>query len=207
MTKRELWLIRHGESTANAGMLAPADHEIPLTARGHQQARQVADELTSAPDLIVRSPYLRAQQTAQPTMDRFPEVSCEDWPVQEFTYLGRELRPRMTTLERNLRVWRYWRRRDPDFVGGRGAESFTQFFARVEQLWLEWQRRDEARTLVFSHCMFMYGLDLSLRLRFRAPGPRTMKIFRELSSGIAIPNGGILKLLPSSTGEILSSYP
>ena len=34
-----------------------------------------------------------------------------------------------------------------------------------------------------------------------------MKIFRELSSGIAIPNGGILKLLPSSTGEILSSYP
>jgi hypothetical protein len=54
--------------------------------------------------------------------------------------------------------------------------------------------------------MFINGLDLSLRLGFRRPGPRTMKIFRELSSGVAVPNGGILKLRMDRSGEVFSSY-
>lgn len=203
---KELWLIRHGEAASNAGALGAAAHDAPLTEKGHRQARQVADALEGAPDLIVRSPFLRARQTAQPTMDRFPEVRSEDWPVQEFTYIDFGRRPRMTELGRRLRVSGYWRRRDPDSIDGPGAESFAQFFARVQDLWLEFLRRDERRILVFSHSMFIYGLDLSLRLRFREPGRRTMRIFRELSSGVAIPNGGILKLRVDGSGEVFSNY-
>ena len=35
----------------------------------------------------IRQFYLRTQQTAQPTIERFPEVPVAVWPIQEFTYL------------------------------------------------------------------------------------------------------------------------
>ena len=72
--------IRHGQSTANTG--APSDDIalIALTETGHGQARQLADRWTETPDLIVTSPFLRTQQTAQPTRARFPETPVEVWP-------------------------------------------------------------------------------------------------------------------------------
>lgn len=203
---RELWLIRHGEAASNPGPLEAAIHDAPLTERGRAQARRVADALERAPDLIVHSPFLRARQTAQPTMERFAEVRSEEWAVQEFTYIDYAKRPRMTELARSLRVWRYWRRCDPSYIDGQGAESFAQFFVRAEGLWNEFVRREERQILVFSHSMFINGLDLALRLNFKAPGPRTMKIFRELSSGVAVPNGGIWKVRLHRSGEIFSSY-
>ena len=85
------WLIRHGESVANAGGAVSSFSEIPLTARGRQQAELFAarfDELSAdPPTLIVQSPYLRARQTAEPLIRRFAGVPVETWPVQEFTYL------------------------------------------------------------------------------------------------------------------------
>tara|TARA_R110000823_G_scaffold128520_4_gene256280 strand:- start:754 stop:951 length:198 start_codon:yes stop_codon:yes gene_type:complete len=40
-----------------------------------------------SPALIVTSPYTQTRQTAAPTIARFPEVSVEIWPIEEFTYL------------------------------------------------------------------------------------------------------------------------
>ena len=199
---KDLWLIRHGESAANAGILSPYSSETSLTEKGHRQAQQVADDLTSTPDLIVQSPFLRAQQTANPTIERFPNVKCEEWPVQEFTYLSTKKRSGMTSLERNLRVYWYWKRPNANYVDGEGAESFVELFSRVKDMWSEWQRRDEERVVVFCHSMFIYAFDLSLRLNFSVPGPRTMGIFRGISSGIAVPNGGILKCRMDDSGDV-----
>ena len=199
---KDLWLIRHGESAANVGILSPYSSETSLTEKGHRQAQQVADNFTSTPDLIVQSPFLRAQQTAKPTIERFPKVNCEEWPVQEFTYLSTKKRSGMTSLERNFRVYWYWKRPDANYVDGEGAESFVGLFARVKDMWDEWQRRDEELVVVFCHSMFIYAFDLSLRLNFSVPGRRTMKIFREISSGIAVPNGGILKCRMDDSGDV-----
>ena len=57
-------LIRHGESAANAGEPTRDHASIPLTAKGLEQARAVAQSITSAPGLILASPFLRAQATA-----------------------------------------------------------------------------------------------------------------------------------------------
>ena len=54
---------------------------MELTEKGWQQARGVATNWTETPDLIVTSPYLHAQQTAQPTIERFPGVAVEVWPI------------------------------------------------------------------------------------------------------------------------------
>lgn len=57
-------LIRHGKSAANPGV-ASLDHAtIPLTLKGVEQAHLVARSSTSAPALIVASPFSRAQLTA-----------------------------------------------------------------------------------------------------------------------------------------------
>ena len=69
--------VRHGESTGNAGSSCNDLAKLELTEKGREQARQIADEWTEAPALIVVSPYLRAQQTAQPTRDRFWVVLTE----------------------------------------------------------------------------------------------------------------------------------
>jgi probable phosphoglycerate mutase len=202
---KELWLIRHGESTANAGLAHPDGVETPLTEKGRRQAQQVADAFTTAPDLIVSSPFLRAQQTAEATIERFPSVKIEEWPVQEFTYLCLEKRSNMTRFERNLRVYLYWKLRNANYVDGNGAESFVELFARVKSLWDEWQSRDEEHVVVFCHSMFIYAFDLALRLNFKTPGPITMNIFRTISGGIAVPNGGTFKCRVSDDGEVWAS--
>jgi hypothetical protein len=83
-----VFLIRHGESESNAGFPSDDPESIPLTTLGHRQAEQIARVFSELPALIVTSPYLRARQTAQPTISRFPSVLCLEWPIQEFTYLG-----------------------------------------------------------------------------------------------------------------------
>lgn len=108
-------LIRHGESQANAGFATDDPATIPLTPKGWEQARAIAESFESAPDLIICSPFLRAQQTAAPTIERFPGVPVETWDIQEFTYLD-PARCAGTTVEQR-RVWvaEYWNRRDPHY--------------------------------------------------------------------------------------------
>lgn len=61
-----LLLIRHGESTANVDqILSGRAPGIPLTEKGREQARQVAEQLRGAPvRAVYSSPIQRAQETA-----------------------------------------------------------------------------------------------------------------------------------------------
>jgi broad specificity phosphatase PhoE len=84
MTATQLWLVRHGESTANvlateaqrAGLEAIAvehrDADVPLSDAGTRQAEALGHWLASAddrPGVVWSSPYLRAQQTIAIAMD------------------------------------------------------------------------------------------------------------------------------------------
>lgn len=148
-------LIRHGESAANAGE-ATRDHaSIPLTAKGLEQARMVARSFMSTPELIVASPFLRAQATALATTAIYPDAAFEIWPIHEFTYLA-PARCVDTTLEQR-RGWveAYWQRADPAFSDGEGAESFLDLVARA---WHFLERLAEQQTnniVVFSHGQLM----------------------------------------------------
>ena len=86
---KKVVLIHHGESVANAGFPTSDPASIPLTEDGRLQAEQIAEKMTIVPDLIIVSPYLRARQTAEPVIKRFPQAKVECWPeVREFTYLS-----------------------------------------------------------------------------------------------------------------------
>ena len=107
--------------------------------------RQIAWVIADVPALIVTSPYLRARQTAQPTISRFPAAACQEWPVQEFTYLS-DLHGRDSTAgEREPYARAYWDRADPH-AAGHGAESFTGLLARTTDFLAGSARRKPGRS-------------------------------------------------------------
>lgn len=125
--------VRHGESAANAGNATSDPALIPLTEKGSAQARAVANSFDQAPSLIVTSPFERAQDTAQPTIQRFPGVPVEAWAVEEFTYLSPGRCANTTAAERKPWVDSYWVSADPDFVDGPGTESFAGLIQRARE--------------------------------------------------------------------------
>ena len=124
--------IRHGQSTGNAGIPCTDLATIELTEKGWSQARQVAADWIETPALIVTSPYLRTRQTAAPTIERFPDVPVETWPIEEFTYLQPSRWNGTLAADRAPHLVRYWGEADPGYCDGEGAESFAALLRRAE---------------------------------------------------------------------------
>jgi broad specificity phosphatase PhoE len=124
--------IRHGQSTGNAGVPCHDLASIELTELGWRQAREVARAWTEAPTLIVTSPYLRTRQTAEATIQRFPNVPVEVWSIEEFTYLQPSRWNGTRSSERMPHLERYWTDADPTYCDGDGAESFGTLLRRAE---------------------------------------------------------------------------
>lgn len=194
MPMSEVWFIRHGESAANAGFASSDPALIPLTEKGWQQAVKVSEIIPTDPDLIVYSSYLRAEQTAQPTIKRFPHVECQQWNIQEFTYLSRALCENTTSMQRRPMVQEYWKRNDPFYVHGDGAESFAQFHRRVQDTYGRLAEMDRNLILIFGHGQFMRLMLVSLVLRSFEPTPGLMEKFALFSKLYEIPNCGIFKV-------------
>lgn len=189
----KILLVRHGQSVANAGG-TPADHiNNPLTELGHAQAKVFAEGLDCKPGLFLVSPFLRARQTAEPLLRRFPDVPVEEWPIQEFTFLE-PLRHNGTNEEQQQpHIFDYWKRNDPAHIAGPGAESFTQFLNRA---------RDAIRRLsylspggcivVFTHGLLMQAFRLLLLFPY-ATDAELMPNFRRFHFDHFIENTDVLE--------------
>ena len=151
-----IYLIRHAESVSNAGLATDKVHEIPLTEKGIQQSIDLLERIPEKPDLIVVSPYLRAQQTAMPLIEKYPDVPVEIWDVQEFTYLD-EHRCAGTTPDERLEIRKeYFAHNDPDFIHGKGAESFNQMLKRVDEMFVKLRKIEPHKfVVIFTHGQFI----------------------------------------------------
>ena len=125
--------IRHAQSVANAGGRTIDPASIPITEFGRVQSKVVSEKINEPLDLIIVTPYLRTQQTAEPLCKKYPHCPIEIWQLQEFTYLSPLICQNTSSLERKPLVQQYWATCDPDFVHGPNAESFNQFKNRVEK--------------------------------------------------------------------------
>ena len=144
--------IRHGQSTGNAGIPAHDLSLLELTELGWRQSREVAASWTETPSLIVTSPYLRTQQTAAATIERFRDVPVEVWPIQEFTYLQPSRWNGTFSSERLPAIERYWAEADPEYLDGEGAESFSNLLERAQTALDRLEAMPEdALVYVFSH--------------------------------------------------------
>lgn len=193
MSHLTLWLVRHGESTANIGVWNSQPECIALTEKGKIQALEVAKKVDKKPDMIIVSPFSRAQATAEPLISRWPDVALEIWPIQEFTYLSSEKYKDATRLQRRTAIMRYWKRLDPFFCDGEGAESFSDFIKRVKNF----HERLLSKTgylVVFGHGQFFKAYLFGLDRGFFAT-PAWMEQFRAEETQNPLRNGEIIKLV------------
>lgn len=70
----------------------------------------IAQSITSAPGLILASPFLRAQATAQATTALHPAAVFETWPIHELTCLAPARCVDTTLAQRRSWVEAYWER-------------------------------------------------------------------------------------------------
>jgi len=196
------WLIRHGQSTANAGLPATGYDEIPLTALGRQQARDVADRVQHQPDLLIASSFLRASETADPIRARWPLVRCETWPIHELTYLSPARCVGTTAETRRPWVEEYWHRCDPGYRDGPDAESFRSFVTRLHDFHRRLLVLDGDFVIVVGHGQFFRAYLLGLSEGF-AVSAEWMKGYRTAETARPMANCEIIEI----TGEALAQRP
>lgn len=154
-----IWLIRHGQSLANIDEPTQNCADFSLTELGKQQAQKLSEDLPCKPERIIISPFLRAQQTAAPTLAKFPDVPVETWDdVREFTYLSQKHCAGTTRSQRLPMVTEYWQQLNPDYRDGEDTESFRMFIARVEQVLAKLRQLPDEDIFIFTHGQFLNGL-------------------------------------------------
>lgn len=194
-------LIRHGQSASNAGLVTRHPDTIPLTSLGQRQAVFVADIFPAAPELVIVSPFDRASQTSMPLRQRFPNAPVATWPVQEFSYLAPDRYSGTRREERAPAVIAYWRRLEPDFRDGDGAETFREFWFRLDAFLVRC-RTLRGLVAVFSHGQFLRGVMLRV-LCGALPVEDAMCRFRSFRQAVAFPNAAFIPLVMSSRGDWL----
>jgi len=194
--------IRHGQSASNAGQVTEYPDTIPLTGLGRRQADCVAASFGCAPSLVVFSAFDRAAETAMPLCRRFPDVPVAVWPVQEFSYLAPTRYSGTRREDRTPAVIGYWRRLDPEFRDGAGAETFQEYWERVKTF-LDRCRSLQGLVAVVSHGQFLRGVMLRL-LCGPMPVDAAMCRFRAFRQAIPLPNAAMFTLLLSHRGDRLS---
>lgn len=183
-------LIRHGESAANAGE-ASLDHaSIPLTPKGVEQACLVAGSFVQAPDLIVASPFSRAQATAMKTVAAFSSVPFETWPIHEFTYLEPARCINTTVADRREWVEAYWAKADPGFTDGEGAESFLDFIARAQSFLVCLAEHPAQDIVAYSHGQFINAVAWLIERKTLGIDAGAMVNWREYEIANHVPNCG-----------------
>ncbi len=190
--KKKIWFIRHGESLANADENLKSNDfstsEISLSKKGEQQARELLEHFKDAPDLIITSPYVRTKETANPLMNKHPNVPHEEWPIHEFTYLSSKRCSNSTSLERE--PWRddYWKKSDPHHNDGEGAESFVDFMERVRDTLKKIEKRKENFIVLFSHGYTIAAVKYILEKNPRKITPKVMQDYKKYFKANKIPN-------------------
>ncbi len=154
----EVWFIRHGESISNANLATKHPELSELTPKGHEEAKQIVAAFTKRPDLIVVSSYVRAKETAVCTINHFPSVPIEEWPVHEFTYLHPERYNGTTGSDRRPIAMSYWQRNDPFENEDEGGESFAELMIRIESLIARLELHPAQFIAIFTHGLFMRAL-------------------------------------------------
>lgn len=196
--------IRHAESAANAGLPTTDPGEIPITEEGRTAAERAALEYNGpAPELIVVSPYLRAGQTAEPLIARFPGASVErTWPVQEFTYISRDRCVGTTYADRKPMVQAYWDKAATGYVDGPQTESFEEFIARVAGTLARVRQRAEENIVVVCHGIFMQAAEFYQDRNEDPATPESMRRFCSYMLDFRVPNLGCIDATVNAQGEM-----
>ena len=201
---KQMWFIRHGESEGNAGLPHASSALTLLTEKGRQQAEAIPPRITERPDLIIVSPFPRAQQTAAPTLRQFPDVPTENWDeVCEFMVLSDTTHSEKPGDQRMQAADRWWHKCDPDYCEDEGMETWRSLIQRVRSARQRLAALPHDFVVVFTHGTFTRTLVWDTVQGSPAVTRVTMRRAREFTRphGFQFYNGDIIPALVSSDGK------
>ncbi len=191
---REVQLVRHGESEANAGRSVSDACSAPLTERGLEQVGRLAVGLSPSPDLVICSDMVRARQTAKVILLHHPEAHAATWPVDEFTPLAKLAYAGTTVAQRAAATRAYWMRSDPWAVAGPGAESFGQLMERAAGTLNRLTSQPTDRVVLVSHRKFLTTLLWIALTGDDRVSRRRMQRYRAFDQALRLPNASLVRL-------------
>ena len=161
--------------------------QIPLTEKGYEQAKLVAEMLPVDTSMILCSEFLRTQQTASYYAEKLNmSIETEPW-LNEFNTLCHTRIAGLNSEQRKLITDKYWSDADPNRVMGQTAESFFQFGLRVHQF-LDYMLHDlPDKTVIFGHGMWFAMLNWKI-LGFNSYDVWSMRAFRCYQIGMPMLN-------------------
>jgi broad specificity phosphatase PhoE len=199
LTLRTVFLVRHGESSSNAGGVTMPHAFIPLTALGRQQAIDLVERLPAAPTRVLASPFVRAMDTAKPYAVR-SEVSIELEPLlQEFDMIDPALIAGLDQTQRRPVADAFWQQADPDERMGDQAETFREFAGRVSSFLADRLPSLPDGTVCFGHGIWI-GMAAWQLLGFSALDGDAMRQFRRFQIGLPLANGVVYRLAELAPG-------
>ena len=153
---KKIILIRHAESEANLGdKILPHDNIIKITENGKKQAEDLR-EILDKPDRIIVSKFIRTLETAEPTINKFPDSEVHLWlDTHEFNHMSNMTTSLLTEVKEYKELHdRYWERLDPNEKNGEG-ESFKEFIDRVNGVILKFKKIPDGVNYFFTHAYFI----------------------------------------------------
>lgn len=153
-----IYLVRHGESNANASRTVPGKDET-LSDLGKMQAAQLAERIKNLDiDTIIASDYIRAQETAKPTSD------VHGLPIVVEASFGEMYEPtKLVGMPDECEAIEQYRatrngliESDSEWKEDDG-DSFADLFRRFEHAEQFLKERTEDNIVVFSHAYYLAG--------------------------------------------------
>ncbi len=200
MSNPTIYLIRHGQSQANAGGITLENPLVPLTGLGELQARAVADLLPRTAAAIWSSPFKRALDTAAPYCVRLGQSPATHDDLREFETVDTLQMRGAPSAEREAVVARYWLESSPNLRTGPGAETFREFHDRVARVRAQFLPALADGTVIFGHGMWMAMLFWQI-WGFDQVDHVGMTLFRRFQLGFPTPNTAVYGVTRAAPGS------
>lgn len=151
----KVYFIRHGESVANLNKVMAGQTDMPLTARGERQARDVGEHLRRMDfDAVYASDLSRAYRTCElalPDCKYVTDARLREIDVGDLVGLSAE------ECNRRYGAAHIEAREQLDF-SAYGGESRAELLARIRAFLADLERTGDTRVAVFTHGGLMLAL-------------------------------------------------
>ncbi len=188
---KTLYIVRHGQSVANAGLETCPDYQIPLSPLGWQQAQNLVMYLPTACSVFV-SQMCRAQQTSMPYCEQYNIHPIILPLLNEFSYLAWQDIAFLSLEQRQIMVQDYWQRADSRVSMGQDTESFMAFNERMNQFTQTWSEFPN-NSILFGHGIWIALLVWRL-LGFDVESGDKMRAFRAFQRHLPVANASVWRI-------------
>ncbi len=147
---QQLYLMRHGQSQANADQVIAGSHDSPLSPTGIKQAEYAGDTAKQyfSFDLIVSSPMSRALGTARIVAERI------GYPLEKILVVDDLKERNLGSVEGDTYDMHAKARKDGNYEDAEnvpGVEPIDHLFARMHHVLEQIHARPEQRVLIVAH--------------------------------------------------------